>query len=300
MDWVATPTLNVFGRYSQSYFSVSGAPGLVNNNGSGLDNAGGLGFGSGGLAGSSIIHNYSVSIGATKTLSQTWLADFRFGWFKYNPQTHKFFEGATPMSDLGFPGLNITNQGALTALFTSGMAGFFGDGTLTPFGEGLDIGRCNCPLVEDESQFQGVTNWTKIWGNHSFKFGADIRSASNLRVPSDANRTGLMPLTIWVPANGGVGGLDLATFLLGDVSSFNRFVGTTAELTASEHQWRYFFYGQDTWRITPKLTLNYGLRWEIYTPESVNGKGNGGFANHRWLPAQATASSASAATGRTT
>ena len=50
----------------------------------------------------------------------------------------------------------------------------------------------------------------------------------------------------------------------------------------SEHQWRYFFYGQDTWRITPKLTLNYGLRWEIYTPESVNAKGNGGFANPRW------------------
>src|SRR4029077_4783464 len=34
-----------------------------------------------------------------------------------------------------------------------------------------------------------------------------------------------------------------------------------------------------TWRITPKLTLNYGLRWEIYFPETVNSKGNGGFAN---------------------
>ena len=64
--------------------------------------------------------------------------------------------------------------------------------TLTNLGEGLNVGRCNCPLIENESQFQGVTNWTKIWGNHSFKFGADIRSASNLRVPSDANRTGVL------------------------------------------------------------------------------------------------------------
>ena len=40
-----------------------------------------------------------------------------------------------------------------------------------------------------------------------------------------------------------------------------------------------FYYGQDTWRITPKLTLNYGLRWEVYFPEYVNGKDNGGFAN---------------------
>src|SRR4029077_10105881 len=33
------------------------------------------------------------------------------------------------------------------------------------------------------------------------------------------------------------------------------------------------------WRVNPKLTLTYGLRWEIYFPESVNGKDNGGFAN---------------------
>ena len=45
-----------------------------------------------------------------------------------------------------------------------------------------------------------------------------------------------------------------------------------------EAQNRYFFYGQDTWRITPKLTFNYGLRWEFYTPENVKVKGTGGFA----------------------
>ena len=281
IDWVATPTLNVFGRFSQQWFNVSGAPGL--------GKAGGNGFGgcpsACGLAGSSNIHNYSVSVGATKTLGQSWVADFRFGWMHYNPQTHKFFEGLTPMSDIGVPGLNITNQGALTALFTSGLPAFQMNSdspTLTNFGEGLNVGRCNCPLIEDENQYQGVTNWTKIWGNHSIKFGADIRSASNLRVPSDANRTGVLNFDHLTTSNGGVGGIDLASFLFGDVASFNRFVSTT--LNASEHQWRFFFYGQDTWRITPKLTLNYGLRWEIYDPESVNAKGNGGFANPSLLP----------------
>ena len=68
-----------------------------------------------------------------------------------------------------------------------------------------------------------------------------------------------------------------ATFLLGDVNQFQRFVSTS--LNAAERQKRWFFYGQDTWRISTKLTLNYGLRWEIYNPEYVNGKGNGGFAN---------------------
>jgi hypothetical protein len=276
-DWVATSTLNVFGRYSLSYFSVSGAPGL--------GKAGGTGFGSGGLAGGSTIHNYSLSVGATKTFGQNWVSDFRFGWFKYNPQTHKYFAGLTPMSDIGVPGLNITNQGALTAAFTSGLPAFqmnSDNSTLTNFGEGLNVGRCNCPLVEDESQFQGVNNWTRLWGNHSIKFGADIRSANNLRVPSDANRTGVLNFDHLTTSTSGVGGLDLASFLFGDVATFNRFVSTT--LNASEHQWRYFFYGQDTWRLTPKLTVNYGLRWEIYMPESVNAKGNGGFANPSLAP----------------
>ena len=64
-----------------------------------------------------------------------------------------------------------------------------------------------------------------------------------------------------------VGGLDLATFLLGDVTSLARYV-TNPTLTninnAAERQKRLFFYGQDTYRATSKLTLNYGLRWEIY------------------------------------
>jgi hypothetical protein len=218
-----------------------------------------------------------LAIGATKTLGPSWIADFRLGWFKYNPQTHKAFEGATPMTKVGAPGLNISDQGAAQALFTSGLPEFDGDGTLTNWGEGLGVGRCNCPLVENESQWQGVTNWTKIWGNHAFKFGADIRSANNLRVPSDQNRTGVLAFSHSNTSDGGIGGLDVATFLLGNVTQIQRYVSTV--LDASEHQWRYFFYGQDTWRITPKLTLNYGLRWEIYMPESVNGKGKGGFVN---------------------
>src|SRR5207249_6417409 len=71
------------------------------------------------------------------------------------------------------------------------------------------------------------------------------------------------------------GGLSLGSFLLGQVNSFTRYVSNSTE--AAERQRRLFSYIQDTWRITPKLTLNYGLRWEIYFPQYVNGKDNGGF-----------------------
>jgi hypothetical protein len=41
--------------------------------------------------------------------------------------------------------------------------------------------RCNCPLNENEKQWQVVTNITKLWGTHTSKFGVDIRRAYNLR-----------------------------------------------------------------------------------------------------------------------
>ncbi len=47
--------------------------------------------------------------------------------------------------------------------------------------------------------------------------------------------------------------LDWATFLLGDVTQVSRYVSTS--LDAAERQHRMFYYGQDTWRMTPKLTI---------------------------------------------
>lgn len=269
VDYAASSTVNVFGRFSLSRFTLSGA--------GSLGAIGGVGLGLNGLAGSSITHNYSLATGFTKTFSANLLTDFRFGWFKYNPTTHKPDEGKTPATDVGIPNVNMGD------LFTSGWPSFQGDGgngkvgPWSGFGDGLNVGRCNCPLIESEQQLQFVNNWTKIKGDHQFKFGTDIRRAYNLRVPSDADRAGVMNLDSGVTSDAGVGGNGIGTFLLGYVHNMNRFVSTS--LNAAERQNRLFFYGQDTYRMTPKLTLSYGLRWEIYFPESVNKKGNGGFAN---------------------
>lgn len=99
----------------------------------------------------------------------------------------------------------------------------------------------------------------------------------NLRFPSDSNRTGILNFDADGTSLATAGGLSLATFLLGDVTSFQRYASVVTD--AAERQWRTFFYGEDSWRVTPKFTFNYGLRWEIYQPEYVNGKGYGGFAN---------------------
>jgi hypothetical protein len=268
IDYVAPHGFDIFGRYSQDYFNLSGKGSL------GI--LGAVGFGPGGLNGESTVHNYSLATGFTKAISPTLLTDFRFGYFKYNPQTNYSDAGTTPMNTLGIPGLNLGTPS------TTGLASFFlqqggNNDQFSPFGDGLNVGRCNCPLTESEQQFQFVNNWTKIHGDHTIKFGADIRYAMNLRVPSDANRTGILNFDSGGTSNGGTGGLSLGTLLLGDVTGFQRFVSSS--LNAAERQKRWFFFGQDTWRVTSKLTLSYGLRWEIYFPESVNGKGQGGFAD---------------------
>ena len=152
----------------------------------------------------------------------------------------------------------------------------------TVYGDGLKVNRCNCPLTEREDQFQIVNNWTWIMGNHSLKVGADLRYGRNLRVPSDNDRAGVMnftPAPPRTPAAATPGGLGFATFMLGDVTSMNRYVSTSTN--AKEFQKRTFFYGQDTWRVTHKLTLNLGLRWELYFPETVNAPGNGALLNYQ-------------------
>jgi hypothetical protein len=289
IDYNVSQSLNVFGRFSLAYYTISGK-GL-------LGALGGPGNGgtsdAPGLSGSSTTHNYSLATGFNKTISTTWLTDFRFGYFKYNPQTSKPDTG-TPMSDFGIPGANITGDPKTNGLGSfqlgkdplSGYNGAPNNGgaglVVSSFGDGLGVARCNCPLTESEQQFQFVNNWTHIRGNHQIKFGADIRYAMNLRIPSDNNRTGEYNFSPEATSNGGVNGLDLATFLLGDVTSFSRYVNNpnvAGANNAAERQKRWFFYGQDTWRATSRLTINYGLRWEIYFPETVNGKAHGGFAN---------------------
>jgi hypothetical protein len=277
IDYNAPHDFRVFGRFSLDYFTLSGAGSL------GI--LGGPGFGPGGLNGSSTVHNYSLATGFDKAIGTNWLTDVRFGWFRYNPQTAYSDASTNPMTTFGVPGLNLgtTVTGGLSRFHFVGNGLRSGTGSNVAgadsgsFGDGLNVGRCNCPLTEKEDQFQVVNNWTRILGNHQIKFGADIRYAKNLRVPSDSNRTGELEFNSGDTALKGTGGLDLATFLLGDVTHFNRFVSTS--LNAAERQKRWFFYGQDTYRVTSKFTFNYGLRWEIYFPETVNGTQNGGFAN---------------------
>ncbi|HEY0427455.1 MAG TPA: carboxypeptidase regulatory-like domain-containing protein [Pyrinomonadaceae bacterium] len=101
-------------------------------------------------------------------------------------------------------------------------------------------------------------NLTWIRGNHSLKFGVEIR-----------------PLRIWTDRLGGTTYVfnDLPSFLrnsaasiqyVGDLSDQSPFTGVSGERLAEQEY--YIAYGQDEWKIRPNVTLNFGLRYEYYTP----------------------------------
>ena len=264
--------LNVFGRFSRAKFLLDGPTAFGTAGGPELVS----------LGGTSNTRNFSLATGFDYTLNQSTVVDVRFGFFNYKVNVLPFDYQTAPATAAGIPGLNFND-------FSSGLfAAFINTGNRDiNFGSGLGVNRCNCPLDQDEKQYQIVSNLTKIVGNHTLKFGVDVRRAFNLRVPSDRHRSGELTFsrdrtgrtevrapdgTIIVP---GLAGNGLATFLIGDVTNFSRYVSTSTD--ARELQWRHFYYGQDTWRVNQKLTIAYGLRADVLNPQTLNQAGNGGF-----------------------
>ena len=278
-DYYRNAKNTLFGRYSYAGFtdSAPGAFGLL---------AGGPTFSNVGYAGNSDVLNQSLAAGWTHTANATLVNEFRFGYMRYHVSAVPNGATQTPAAAAGIPGLNLGDSftGGMPAFFILGSSQTQGTGNTgeSDLGYGLNVNSCNCPLEEREQQYQVVDNVSKIVGNHSLKFGADIRYALNLRIPSDKHRSGELTFspgyTGLVDASGAVTqGYGLATFLLGQTTTFSRYVSSSTD--AEERQKRLAFYGQDEWRPNSKLTLTYGLRWELVYPESVNKIGNGGWVD---------------------
>jgi hypothetical protein len=263
---------NAFVRFSRWTNTLNGAQIY------GAAGLGGRGLGLAGYGGASTSADDSVAAGTDYVFNPKLVMDLRLGYLRYNIGDQKNDGTAAAAAALGLVGENTSNT-TTGGLPDFAIATLAGGGTQPLWGDGLNVSRCNCPLIEREDQFQIANNWTKTIGNHAFKVGADLRYGRNLRVPSDTNRTGVLGLNTGPTSNAGSGGLGFASFALGDVATYQRYVSTSTN--AKEFQKRTFFYGQDTWRVTPKLTLNLGVRWEYYFPETVNGKEQGSLLDMR-------------------
>ena len=256
--------LHLFGRYTHFGSNLSGAPFF--------GAAGGPGFGSGGFAGTDVSSDHSIAVGGDYVLSAKRLIDFRFGYYRIHVDL-KGPDFNQPLGNqLGIPNANVGDLALNGGLPQFSIEDLYG---------GL-YGTTAGPFLQKTSQYQLVNNWSYLMGRHNIRFGADIRYAKNHLVGLATNNLGdnnnlRSGVYHFDPARTGGPdsfGLGYATFLLGDTTSFQR--SQTQNTNAQERQKRLFFYIQDQWRATSKFTLNYGLRWEMYFPETVNGKGQGG------------------------
>jgi hypothetical protein len=254
-----------FGRFSYARFDKNSpaAFGPV---------AGGPAYDTFDFAGISDALNLNAASGVNYVLNPSLLTDFRLSFVRYRVNVQSLDYGSNAGEAAGIPGVNFPDRPD-----TSGLPEFRIDGNggfLEGFG--LDSGRCNCPLHEREWVLQFVNTWTKLKGNHNIRWGADVRRAQNLRIPSDQPRNGEFMFSPVITARADIpgSGLGPAAFMLGSPSGFTRFWQTASDFP-EDFQSRMFYFAQDTWRATKKLTLSYGLRWDTWFPDQSSLKGGG-------------------------
>lgn len=136
------------------------------------------------------------------------------------------------------------------------------------FGDGFATFGCNSGINNKNITRRptAITNDMLTWikGKHQFKFGGEYRWIAGY-VHSDGNQSGTFGFSgseTSVPWQ--TSGNSIASFLLDQVDNGN----VTFRAIASDYprQTAKTWYVGDTWRVTSKLTLDYGIRWDTYSP----------------------------------
>jgi hypothetical protein len=186
--------------------------------------------------------------------------------------------GKNDTTALGIPGVNINP-------FTTGTVGIqINDGFSNPL-----IGySASLPWIRAEANVDIVNTWTKTLGNHTFKWGADLKRVRDDLLQDQtfsprgiyyfgAQQTALATQSAsgaYSSSKTGIGN-DFASFLLDTPYQIGRDVNT---YFPAYRQWEFFGYGGDKWQVSSKLTVDLGLRWEFYPPAVPEFKG--GFSNY--------------------
>lgn len=124
----------------------------------------------------------------------------------------------------------------------------------------------DAPFINYDTTIQLVDNFSWTLGAHSWKFGGELRRVRYNQIGGVVTRGRFTfdgRYTNNGARTGATGGHAFADFLLGD---FNRSEAQIGAPIANFRSNYFALYLQDNWKITPRLTLNYGLRWENDQP----------------------------------
>ncbi|PYU97887.1 MAG: TonB-dependent receptor, partial [Acidobacteria bacterium] len=169
--------------------------------------------------------------------------------------------------EVGIKGINTDSP------LTQGLAGINVGGPVGGWFMGLPSGP-GIPRLQFNTIFQWVNNWTQMRGNHQLRWGVDARRQRFDFLTVNESSRGNFGFAQNITGDGGVSGtgLGMGTFLLGLPTEFDRAVFSQFP---AERDTRFAWYFQDDWHVTPKLTLNLGLRYEYIGPSTPHFRGGG-------------------------
>ncbi len=223
----------------------------------------------GAFEGTGTQNTYSAGLNYDHVFSPTLLTEVRFGAAHYHNEALPSDYGKNDATNIGINGVNISP-------FTSGMVGININGG---FSSPLVGYSASMPWIRAEANIDTVNTWTKISGNHTFKWGADLRRVRDdlLQDQTFSPRgyyTFSEPQTSIPGAKTGFGN-DFASFLLDVPSQVGRDLNT---YFPAYRAWQFFLFAADKWQVSSKLTIDLGLRWEFYPPATPEFPG--GFSNY--------------------
>jgi hypothetical protein len=193
-----------------------------------------------------LAHNYYYNPSGTwyHDFSPTLINEFRFTYSRRQALSISAGANTNLASQIGIQG---TNPAFFPTVTLSGLAGF---------GNTNQQERLQTPI--NSNQYVDNVSWQR--GNHQLKFGAELRTSNNTDNYFPTAGGSFAFTNTGVSTNAAVG--SLANLLLGRVNSATLQQAET--LLTTSYSWGLF--AQDDWRITPKLTVNIGLRYDLDEP----------------------------------
>jgi len=208
-----------------------------------------------GFSGLNLGRSQLISLGDTKTFGSSTVNEFHFSYMR---------DANNVGQPSGGVGVSLASQGFVTGAGTSGIF------PLAPQIEGVEnvvfqnafvMGEPITNLAQANNTFSVSDSFTKVVRNHTLKAGIQV-SFERVNVNPDATFNGTFLF------NGYQTGSTFADFLVGAPNLF-----TQADSQTYYPRHKYVgWYAQDSWRVRPSLTLNYGLRVELmqYWSEKYN------------------------------
>jgi len=223
------------------------------------------------------IPTYTMTLNYDRTITPTILLHLGAGFYHT-----KFFDHAPVLNfdpaSVGLSGFVIHRQfPSITGLNYPYLGGGFGIPTTNLYGGMQNLGEAIQTLnYEEKPSYTANVTW--IRGNHTYKTGTELYleqayngNFSTVTLTATTAPLGPVPAVLgataqpFVPTvslNGFSQGFGYANFLLGDYTSTTQ----APQENYRQGQQAWAMYIQDSWKVTRKLTLDYGIRWDLDTP----------------------------------